>query len=709
LAERVDEPSDGDRVDVWALLDSRMDPAGWRPEVGDWVELRRFELPWNNSYAVAGNLRELIYYRLTPAEADLVDLFDGSRTVAEIAVEQLSRSGELELSGVAELADLLYSGGFLVDRYIDTDEALAKALHPVRPARAKLREFVRTLSIEWRGAERLVKFSYRWGLRWVFTRIGLVVAAILAIGGFAAFGDVVANHGFHITAQSVGVGFVVLFTLNMAIVFIHELGHALVLVHHGRRVKSAGFRIYFGSPAFFVDSSDALLMGRGPRIAQAFAGPGFEMVTSGVAAMLLWAFPTVPLSSTLYRFVLLNYFVLFLNLVPLLELDGYWILSDALQLPDLRPRSLAFMRSELWRKLLRRERFTRSEVGLGVYGLVGVVFTVACFYTAYFFWRRTFGKLISKMWHGGPIGVVLLALLGVFLTGPVIRAFLDAVRAVARRLRAGWRRLQFRTQRNWRIAAAEMVDAQPVFADLPVDVLEEVAGRVQLRSYPLGAAVVHQGDRADAYYLVRSGALEVVEQDTENQTERVLRVVGPGESFGDIGLAEAAPRSATVRTTRPSELFVIDKGTFDRLLADRIQLPDIGTTLGQLGELRALPPFAHLATDDLGDLLIRGRWINYEPSTAIVTQGESGDHFYVIGSGQAEVVRDGERVGTLGPGSHFGEIALLLALPRTATVQSLTPLRAFELDRDGFAATVADAFRRGNLHPNVTIDRGFDH
>jgi CRP-like cAMP-binding protein len=66
-------------------------------------------------------------------------------------------------------------------------------------------------------------------------------------------------------------------------------------------------------------------------------------------------------------------------------------------------------------------------------------------------------------------------------------------------------------------------------------------------------------------------------------------------------------------------------------------------------------------------------------------------------------------VGTLGPGSHFGEIALLLALPRTATVQSLTPLRAFELDRDGFAATVADAFRRGNLHPNVTIDRGFDH
>ena len=54
----------------------------------------------------------------------------------------------------------------------------------------------------------------------------------------------------------------VILALNYFLTFCHELGHATVLVHHGRRVKSAGFMIYFGSPAFFVDSSDGLMLDR---------------------------------------------------------------------------------------------------------------------------------------------------------------------------------------------------------------------------------------------------------------------------------------------------------------------------------------------------------------------------------------------------------------------------------------------------------------
>jgi hypothetical protein len=47
--------------------------------------------------------------------------------------------------------------------------------------------------------------------------------------------------------------------------------------------------------------------------------------------------------------------------------------------------------------------------------------------------------------------------------------------------------------------------------------------------------------------------------------------------------------------------------------------------------------------------------------------------------------------------------------PRNATVRAVTAIRVFRLDRDGFAATIAGAFGRGRPHPNVTVERGFDH
>jgi putative peptide zinc metalloprotease protein len=108
--------------------------------------------------------------------------------------------------------------------------------------------------------------------------------------------------------------------------------------------------------------------------------------------------------------------------VPLLELDGYWILSDAIRVPDLRPRSLAFMRHDLWHKLRHRERLGASDVGLGLYGTVGVAFTIFCLVSAAFFWRRTFGGVAAKLWDAGPAGVLLLVVLAAVLGGPLLRA-----------------------------------------------------------------------------------------------------------------------------------------------------------------------------------------------------------------------------------------------------------------------------------------------
>src|SRR5439155_4187867 len=104
-------------------------------------------------------------------------------------------------------------------------------------------------------------------------------------------------------------------------------------------------------------------------------------------------------------------------------------------------------------------------------------------------------------------------------------------------------------------------------------------------------------------------------------------------------------------------------------------------------------------------LLQQGAWVGIPPGESVIQQGEIGDAFYVIASGQVDIIEDGRFVRTLGPGSFFGEVALLLDVPRTATVRTRTVVRAYRLDRDGFDRLVAGAFKRGTLNPNAAQDR----
>ena len=150
------------------------------------------------------------------------------------------------------------------------------------------------------------------------------------------------------------------------------------------------------------------------------------------------------------------------------------------------------------------------------------------------------------------------------------------------------RRIRFRLETSWRVEAAELIDALPIFDDVPVDVLNELAGRVRLRV--LRRRTSPCSARATArrrFYVVRHGVLEVVEEDPDTGEERQIRTLARGESFGELGLVTDAPRAATVRAIEDAELFEIDEGAFDRLLADMIRRARVRADPATAGGARA--------------------------------------------------------------------------------------------------------------------------
>ncbi len=693
--------------DLWSRLDELLDPAAFRPKIAPGTEWKRFPLRWGNDHAMVANPDRDMHYDLELWAVDILPLMDGTRTVSDIVIERLDEAGGLDPDAVVELIGSLREGRFLDPRPANVEAALQHGLDPSRTSLGRLRTFVKTLRIEWSGIDAFVTRLYRGGFKVFFKPPVAVAAGLVTIAGLLALAATVGSHRFTLETRSAPIESLVLIFLSLTLTAAHELGHALVEIHDGRKIGSAGFMIYFGSPTFYVDASDAMMMDRPMRILQSAAGSAAELFLSGIASLLVFFFPSWGVAEFLYRFALLNLFIIFLNLIPLLELDGYWIFSDLVQVKDLRPRSMEFVQHDLWHKVRAHERVSLQEWGLTFYCLTGIVFTIASLFVSYFFWKQLFGGLVEGLWSGGLVSRALLILLVLFLAGPLIRGAFALAHNVRRHVRRIVRRARFKRETGWRVEAAELIDALPAFEDLPEEILNDLAGRVTLRSFLSGQPIFRQGDRAGAFYVVRTGTVSIETEHPDTGDTQILNELMRGDSFGELGLLQATPRTATARAASDVEVFEVDKGTFDRLLADAIDAPDFGLTLQAMAELRELPAFGHLSSEGLADVLERGSWVTAAPGEAVVRQGDEGDAFYAIRSGRVDVLRDGEPIATLGPGDHFGETALLDDAPRNATVTAHTPLRAFRLSREGFESLIAGAFRRKVLLP--PSDRDMEH
>jgi len=110
-------------------------------------------------------------------------------------------------------------------------------------------------------------------------------------------------------------------------------------------------------------------------------------------------------------------------------------------------------------------------------------------------------------------------------------------------------------------------------------------------------------------------------------------------------------------------------------------------------ELSRVGLLATLSGETLGRLAERMRRETVSPGSAVVNEGEDGDRFYIVLSGMftvSQATRGPQSV--LRPGDYFGEVALAMDIPRTATVRALTPATVASCDRTTFDEFVKPLF-----------------
>ena len=125
----------------------------------------------------------------------------------------------------------------------------------------------------------------------------------------------------------------------------------------------------------------------------------------------------------------------------------------------------------------------------------------------------------------------------------------------------------------------------------------------------------------------------------------------------------------------------------------------------ELGVLRATPLFASLPAITLDRLAQRARRVDVRKGATIVREGDAGDQFFVIDSGNVAISTNGHRRAVMGPGESFGEIALLRSVPRTATARAATDVAMYTLDRDEFVAAVTGDTRSLNAGTRIAAER----
>jgi putative peptide zinc metalloprotease protein len=294
----------------------------------------------------------LAYYRFPEEDFAILEMLDGRSSLTELR-EKFARRFAPRTVTAGELEQLI--GSLHRSRLVVSDAAgqghELKKRRDERKWKERISEFTNVLSLRFRGIDpdRLLTAMYPW-VKWMFSPAAFICSLLLGLA--ALLWITVQWDDFHARLP----GFQQFFTRKngylLAVVLcvtkvMHEFGHGLACKHFGRKNNGTGECHEMGvmllvlTPCLYCNVSDStMLPSKWQRAAIGAAGMYVELVLASIATFLWWfSQPGLFHNLCLSTMFVSSVSTVMFNANPLMRYDGYYILSDLLEIPNLRQRA----------------------------------------------------------------------------------------------------------------------------------------------------------------------------------------------------------------------------------------------------------------------------------------------------------------------------------------------------------------------------------
>ena len=493
------------------------------------------------------------YYRVTPDQWALLQLFDGQRSYADIADTLTAQTNQLyDEDYIRDFAEQLKDTQFWYRTPQEKNIALMERMMAERQERAaKKSKFGNLAEIRFSAwdPDRFLDWAYR-KLRFIyapwFVLFSLVVFTFMFCVFAAHWGEIGRDTLGYYNFTEKGLSDIVEFWVLVCLLgFLHETAHGLSCKHAGGEVHQMGFLLIYLTPCFFCDVSEVWVYGgKWMRIATMASGIWAEMLVCSFCTFLWWGTqPGTNLHDLAYKVVLMTGVVVpLVNLNPLIKLDGYFISTELLGIPELKERSTALLTGWVKQNIFGLPveiEYVGSRLRLFfvIYAVLSGLYSYSLLFFVVRFGRNVFYRF-SPEWAFLPAAVLFFALFK-----SRIRTFFRFMKTVY--LDKKDRIRQSLTPKLWLTVSATLI----LFLFVPAW-RETVEGRASLEP----------AQRSILRAAVSGTVLRVMTKEGQSvQSGETVAVLGNLDMASETAVASADLQVASARATQ-AEMRYLDSG-----------------------------------------------------------------------------------------------------------------------------------------------------